>query len=67
MMIDKPTYIKVYITHASSMAGTQETTGSTQSRTRKKQKVKRTDYYGDEDTQRNPDDDVGVHDIKQAD
>ena len=44
------------------MAGTQETMDSTQSRARKKQKVKRTDYYHDEEeTQQNPDDDVGVH------
>ena len=45
------------------MTGTQDTCGSTQSRARKKQKVKRKDYYGEaeEETQANPDDDAGVH------
>ena len=45
------------------MTGTQETAGSTRSRGRKKQKVKRKDYFraGEEETQANPDDDAGVH------
>ena len=47
----------------SCMTGTQDTGGSTRSGARKKQKVSKRDYYGaeEEETQANPDDDVGVH------